>query len=322
MEQSKMMAEISITATVIRAGKYKALANSNEPLSDAAREQIQTGLDAVYEVFVQHCADARGKTYAQFDSKAAQGREFYGQQAVDVGLVDGITTFDALVSQLQEEVDKSSNLSHNQHKFSKGNISMKSALTQAQITALAASGIVAAAGAPVQAAVELPNNDGAVAGAEGEAAVEGQAAVEGEAAAPAAAAAAPAPAVDTNMVAFLQGQIRERDEALLAANVKLSNLEARAADGQTAMSGLLAIAGASVNNMRIGLGGSAIDLAAMGATQLLAEHASVQKQFQDKFKAGGVAAVDAAKAAEKPMSQADAETRLRLGAVRVNPIRK
>jgi ClpP class serine protease len=36
----------------------------------------------------------------------AQGREFHGVAAKDAGLVDGLTTYDALVAALQESVDK------------------------------------------------------------------------------------------------------------------------------------------------------------------------------------------------------------------------
>jgi signal peptide peptidase SppA len=106
MDQSKMYADMGITATVMRAGKYKALANRFEPLTDAARAQMQEGLDAAYGVFVQHVADMRGTTYPLADTKMAQGREFHGVAAKDAGLVDGLTTYDALVAALQESVDK------------------------------------------------------------------------------------------------------------------------------------------------------------------------------------------------------------------------
>lgn len=106
MDYSKMYADMGITPTVMRAGKFKALANRFEPLTSAAKEQMQEGLDAAYQVFVQHVADMRGTTYPNADTKMAEGREFYGSAAKDAGLVDGVTTFDALVSKLQESVDR------------------------------------------------------------------------------------------------------------------------------------------------------------------------------------------------------------------------
>lgn len=106
MDLSKMYAEQGITVTVVRGGKYKALANRFEALTDDARSQIQAGIDAAYGVFVQHVADMRGVPYLTADTQMAQGKEFWGQSALTAGLVDGITTFDAVVTLLQQSVDK------------------------------------------------------------------------------------------------------------------------------------------------------------------------------------------------------------------------
>jgi signal peptide peptidase SppA len=100
-EQSKMLDKMGITATVLRAGKYKALMNGIEPLTDTARAEAQSQLDAAYQVFVQHVAASRNLGYDHVDSTMAQGREFFGQQAAAAGLVDGILSFEGLVSMLQ-----------------------------------------------------------------------------------------------------------------------------------------------------------------------------------------------------------------------------
>ena len=101
IEYSKQMAADGVTATVLRAGKYKALANPMEPLTEAAKAQIQAQLDAVYKVFVESVAAHRGVSFAEAD-KMSQGREFFGQAALDAGLVDGITTLAAVVGGLQK----------------------------------------------------------------------------------------------------------------------------------------------------------------------------------------------------------------------------
>jgi signal peptide peptidase SppA len=106
MDYSKMYADMGVNVTVMRSGKYKALANRMEPLSDDARKQMQASMDAKYEVFVQHVADMRRTTYPKADANMAQGREFFGSAAKDAGLVDAITTYDALLAVLQESVDK------------------------------------------------------------------------------------------------------------------------------------------------------------------------------------------------------------------------
>lgn len=97
VDRSEQLRQDGLKVSIIRAGEFKALANSIEPLTEAARAQIQEGVDAAYQVFVGHVAEMRDTSYANADKTMAQGREFFGDQAVKAGLVDGITSFDALM---------------------------------------------------------------------------------------------------------------------------------------------------------------------------------------------------------------------------------
>lgn len=329
-EMSKMLADMGIAVTVMRAGKFKALANSAEPLTDAAKAQMQAALDSTYGVFVQHVADMRGVTYNKADTTMAQGREFYGEAALSAGLVDGIETFDSLMSKLS--VDKQQGISHNPQKISTGNTmtTTKKALTAQDIAALASGVIPTAATAPV---TPVASNEAPVAGTpEAEAAAaaaaaaaapaagtpEAAAAAAAAAAAPAAAAPVATPAatapVAADVVSFLQAQVKEKDAALLAANIEVSGLKARVTDFEASLSGLLAIAAKSTNNMRIALGGSAVDMSKQTATQVLADHAAQAEAFGKKFVAGGIAAVDASQAKKDEAAPVDALTRARLAA--------
>lgn len=328
MDLSKMFEQMGITPTVVRAGKFKALANEMEPLSDKGREQMQASLDAVYGVFVQHVADMRGVDYSKADSTMAQGKEFYGEAAVVAGLVDGVSTYDKVMSKLS--VDKQQGFSHNPQNIHTGN-AMKTALTDQQLAVIAAGGALpAATTAPVtqpsgEAAAPIvtdPANPNMPAEA---AAVEGQAApAPGAAATPTAAlpATTAIPAPDAGLVAFLQAQVKEKDAALLQAGIDLKSATTRVADLEASTSGLIAIAVKSTNNMRVALGGTALDMSSMSATQILADHDAMQKQFTSKFVAGGVAAVDAAHAKkdEKAVSF-DALTRARLQAAQPKPVK-
>lgn len=84
----------------IVAGRYKRLAKSNEPLSDEARAVVQADVDYVYSLFVDAVAQYRGTTAQQVLDRMAEGRVFRGQQAIDAGLVDGVSTLDALVESM------------------------------------------------------------------------------------------------------------------------------------------------------------------------------------------------------------------------------
>jgi capsid assembly protease len=103
MEQSKLLEKIGITVTVLRAGEYKALANPVEPLSAKGKQELQNGLDEAYKVFVSHVAEERGLPYDTVDKTMAQGRVFFGAQALSAGLVDGIVSFDQLLNLVKQK---------------------------------------------------------------------------------------------------------------------------------------------------------------------------------------------------------------------------
>ena len=84
----------------ITAGRYKRIAKANEPLSDEARAIVQADVDYVYTLFVDDVARYRGATSEQVLEHMADGRLFRGQQAIDAGLVDGVSTIDALMEDM------------------------------------------------------------------------------------------------------------------------------------------------------------------------------------------------------------------------------
>ena len=84
----------------IVAGKYKRIVKSNEPLSDEARAMVQADVDYVYSLFVDAVAQHRDTTAQQVLDRMAEGRVFRGQQAIDAGLVDGVSTLDALMESM------------------------------------------------------------------------------------------------------------------------------------------------------------------------------------------------------------------------------
>lgn len=89
-----------VKTTEIYAGKYKRIASQYEPLSKEGRQSIQDQVDYLYSVFVGDVAKHRGVNEEKVLADMADGRLFIGQQAVDAGLVDGITTLDALIADL------------------------------------------------------------------------------------------------------------------------------------------------------------------------------------------------------------------------------
>ncbi len=86
-----------IKTTEIYAGKYKRIASQYEPLSEDGKQSIQDQVDYLYSVFVDAVASNRGTSTEDVLSNMADGRLFIGRQALDAGLVDGISTFTGLI---------------------------------------------------------------------------------------------------------------------------------------------------------------------------------------------------------------------------------
>lgn len=91
---------MGVKTTEIYAGKYKRIASQYEPLTAEGRQSIQDQVDYLYSVFVGDVAKHRGVSEETVLTNMADGRLFFGQQAVDAGLVDGVSTMDALIAEL------------------------------------------------------------------------------------------------------------------------------------------------------------------------------------------------------------------------------
>jgi ClpP class serine protease len=81
-------------------GKYKRLSINGEAPGAEQLAYHEAQLDHMYAVFVQAVASNRGTTADDVLERMADGRVFIGQQAIDAGLVDGISTIDALIEQM------------------------------------------------------------------------------------------------------------------------------------------------------------------------------------------------------------------------------
>lgn len=98
-EQDKMM---GVKVTNIYAGKYKVVGADNKPLSKSDHKIIQTEIDYLYTIFVDAVAKHRGVDPATVLDDMADGRVFTGQQAIDAGLVDGVSTLDAMIAAMSD----------------------------------------------------------------------------------------------------------------------------------------------------------------------------------------------------------------------------
>ena len=301
MEHSKALKEDGIGVTVMRAGKYKALANSVEPLTKEAKDQIQGQLDQVYSIFLNHVAAARGKSADYADQHMAQGREFIGQQALGAQLVDGIESFDSVMSMAQKRFVGAQGQDNRATFVQQGTpMKQKHAMTEQELAAIAA-GISVEAATDAEGSADVTES--------GEANVEANAEANVEAG-------AEANSGESALVAYLQGEVKAKSDALLETQIEVRGLKEKVSGMEATHSGLLEVVKKSLNQMQVALGGSAMDLASMDAAAVLNEHKRLTADFQKAFKAGGVAAVDATEPKKNEQVAVDALTQARLAAVR------
>lgn len=301
MEYSKQLKDEGVGVNVVRAGKYKALLNSVEPASKPALEQLQNQLNAAYEVFLNHVADSRGVTVQSCDDVMAQGREFFGKEALSAGLVDGIETFDSVISKLNAKVlDNEKHSQNNSLNYQRGTDMGKKALTDQDIAALAAGVELDAAADPVivegvteevvEAVVETVEQTAEV--------TENKKENDG-----------------ASVLSFLQAQVKDKDAEILALSIELKGIKDKVASMEATHSGLTDVVRKAVAGMKVRLGASNVDLSTLSAESLLAEYQSTAESFVQTYKAGGVAAVDAA-SSESNQPQVDPRHLARVNAAR------
>lgn len=99
---SKQEEQYGIKTTEITAGKLKRAASQYAPLSEVGRAVIQEQLDHIYTVFINSIARNRGVSVEKVLTMA-DGKLFIGRQALQAGLVDGVSTFAELIQQLNDK---------------------------------------------------------------------------------------------------------------------------------------------------------------------------------------------------------------------------
>ena len=102
-EYSKAMEKEGIKPTVFTAGEHKGRGNPYEPLSAADKTYIQEKVDGAYGFFVNAVAENRGLTADYVKENAANGKDFFATEAIGVGLIDRINSFQDVVKLLNNQ---------------------------------------------------------------------------------------------------------------------------------------------------------------------------------------------------------------------------
>lgn len=89
---SELMAKEGVKETFIYSGEFKVLGNSLEPLSDAARSDMQKRVDWLAANFVRDVARGRNVSLKEVNERFGQGLMFNSDELVERGMADRIGT--------------------------------------------------------------------------------------------------------------------------------------------------------------------------------------------------------------------------------------
>lgn len=102
VDQSAKDAQDGYRYTAITAGARKNDYSPHEPLHDAARAALQAEVDRLHGLFVAHVAAMRG--LPEDAVRATEAALFFGPQAVETGLADGVATLPAVLAELDRQL--------------------------------------------------------------------------------------------------------------------------------------------------------------------------------------------------------------------------
>lgn len=105
---ARRLQEDGVDVHLERSGKYKALLQPTEALSEAGKELMQEKVTKLHSFFIDHIEAARPKLKNTPRPQWAEGKTYFAEEAIQIGLVDGPPiSLSGLVAQLQRANDKS-----------------------------------------------------------------------------------------------------------------------------------------------------------------------------------------------------------------------
>jgi signal peptide peptidase SppA len=313
VSQKDFLDKMGITATVIRKGEFKALGTPYEKLSEKAREEIEGRMDGIYELFLDHVGDFRKLSRQHLLDTAAEGRVFMGAKAVQVGLADGILTFDKALKYVSDTLPSKAAIAGSalsSHQFITGGNDMKHRiLNQAGQSAVASGGIAEAE------ALKDPKLSDEVSDEPKPEVTDPEVTPEPKAEDP-----KPEPVVEKPAVAdtAMLDRIMDLTAKLTLAENENKSLKDQLSASTTDRQGLRRIAIAAVQRMQIALGAAAGDYDGHQDSALVAQWDKTNTEFHNRFpgvaKARAAADTDVTVKTTAPVEQIGSVQNVGLGA--------
>lgn len=288
MSYHELYKKAGIETKVVRAGKYKALGQPTEPLTEQVIAMAEAKADKLYGYFLD--AMVRGRPQLSIANKDAwaEGKTFFSDEALPLGLIDEIQSFDMVVDKLSATYDNTDNraqfssadnqptLQDEGDNMAKG--TKKAVLkSDAELAAAQMGAQVESTPAP-EAEPEAPEADAGTPEAEADAGTpEGSETPEANAE-------PEAPQASVNPFAE-EFKTLTKDNAKL--EVKVEGLETQLNAAAAAEAALKPIALAAVSRLQIALGQTPTDMSSMSASAIADMFAKADATFSETFSTGG-----------------------------------
>jgi len=101
VDSSRMAEERGLRFIRIRSGEHKGVGVPGVEITEAEQQELQRGVDASHELFLQAITRGRPALAGDELAKLADGRCWVGQEAADLGLTDGVESFDVAMDNLR-----------------------------------------------------------------------------------------------------------------------------------------------------------------------------------------------------------------------------
>jgi signal peptide peptidase SppA len=315
-EVTKMLEDTGVNVTVVRSGKYKALANPYEELSAEAKAELQAQSDELYNEFISVVAENRNVTTVVADQQMGQGREFLGRKALSIGLVDKLGDIDTLIADLVAKYAVAArSKAPGGHNFSSSigneetgepNMPRKKAKTlspelQAQLASGVPLGELECDDEVDTSESELNQQAGGtdVPSAEGDATPGAESTPELNADNDKEETQS-APQKDlSGVVEFLKSELSAAQDKLTNLSLELAKAKAALEDYKATVPALEEIVRTAMVRMEIGMGNGQASYEHLSGAELIAQHAKVTSKFEERFPVGGKAKVSAPKSGDK-----------------------
>lgn len=274
-EVTKMLEMEGISKTVFRSAKYKFLGNPYEELTPLITETLQTDLDKAHQFFVDAVVKHCNLDPEFVANNIATGQTWYGEEALSLGIISGIKTFDQLLIAFSKKSVENTNYYGMNYSKEDG---MRKRLITPEVAGAIASGISpekVLAGAPLVEEPETKTKDEQTKADEPETKVE---------------------------ASVIVTQNPDLQDQLIDAKVELRTLSAKLISLEASQDGLKKIAALSIQRAFAGIGSPVPEmesLLAMDPSLLIQQHAMADAQLQKKYGNGGRVSVEVEEGGEE-----------------------